>query len=145
MSCSRCEIWLFLTLAWCFASARAADSELERALAAEVEQFVKADRVAPPAACQVLFVGSSSIVKWQDKLAADMAPIPVINRGFGGSHIEYINRWFDQVVAPYHPRAEPQGVFRRAGSKYQRSARVTGLFAHGSRGLSALAADQRHQ
>jgi lysophospholipase L1-like esterase len=34
-----------------------------------------------------------------------MAPMPVINRGFGGSHIEYVNRWFDQVVAPYRPRA----------------------------------------
>jgi len=34
-----------------------------------------------------------------------MAPMPVINRGFGGSHIEYVNRWFDQIVAPYRPRA----------------------------------------
>jgi hypothetical protein len=29
----------------------------------------------------------------------------VINRGFGGSHIEYVNRWFDQIVAPYRPRS----------------------------------------
>jgi lysophospholipase L1-like esterase len=34
-----------------------------------------------------------------------MAPMPVINRGFGSSHIEHVNRWFDQVVAPYRPRA----------------------------------------
>jgi lysophospholipase L1-like esterase len=53
----------------------------------------------------VLFVGSSSIVKWRENLAADMTPMPVINRGFGGSHIEYVNRWFDQIVAPYRPRA----------------------------------------
>jgi acetyl esterase/lipase len=95
----------FLALALCLGSARAAESELERALAAEVGQFVEADRVAPPSPCQVLFVGSSSIVKWKHTLPTDMAPIPVINRGFGGSHIEYINRWFDQVVNPYHPRA----------------------------------------
>jgi len=31
--------------------------------------------------------------------------MPVINRGFGGSHIEYVNRWFDEIVAPYRPRA----------------------------------------
>jgi len=78
---------------------------LEQELGAEVDRFVEADRVAPPAACQVLFVGSSSIVKWKESLANDMAPLPVINRGFGGSHIEHVNRWFDQMVAPYKPRA----------------------------------------
>jgi lysophospholipase L1-like esterase len=78
---------------------------LEQELGAEVDRYVKADQVARPAPCQVLFVGSSSIVNWRDSLAADMAPMPVINRGFGGSHIEYVNRWFDQIVAPYRPRA----------------------------------------
>jgi acetyl esterase/lipase len=94
-----------LAVALCLVAAHAADSGLEHALAAEVAQFVAADRVAPPPACEVLFVGSSSIVRWRDTLAADMAPLPVINRGFGGSHIEYVNRWFDEIVAPYHPRA----------------------------------------
>src|SRR5207253_1447860 len=68
-------------------------------------QFVRADRVSPPPPCQVLFVGSSSIVKWKETLASDMAPMPVIDRGFGGSHIEYVNRWFDEIVAPHRPRA----------------------------------------
>jgi hypothetical protein len=80
-------------------------SSLEESLGKEVEHFVEADRATPPSPCQVLFVGSSSIVKWKGTLAADMAPMPVINRGFGGSHIEYVNRWFNQLVAPYHPRA----------------------------------------
>ncbi len=84
---------------------RAADPALERSLGAEVEQFVRADRVSPPPPCRVLFVGSSSIVKWKETLASDMAPMPVIDRGFGGSHIEYVNRWFDEIVAPYRPRA----------------------------------------
>lgn len=83
----------------------ATDPALERSLAAEVDRFVAADKASPPAACQVLFVGSSSIVKWKETLASDMAPMPVINRGFGGSHVEYVNRWFDQIVAPYRPRA----------------------------------------
>lgn len=78
---------------------------LQQSLAAEVERFSVADRIVPPAACQVLFVGSSSIARWADSLAADMAPMPVINRGFGGSHIEHVNRWFDKIVAPYRPRA----------------------------------------
>jgi hypothetical protein len=79
-------------------------SILERELGAEVDRFAETDRVSPPAPCQVLFVGSSSFVHWRETLTADMAPMPVINRGFGGSHIEYINRWFDQIVAPYRPR-----------------------------------------
>ncbi len=78
---------------------------LEQELGREVQAFVDADRLAPPAPCQVLFVGSSSFVKWKETLAADMAPLPVINRGFGGSHIEYVNRWFDSIVVPYRPRA----------------------------------------
>ena len=82
-----------------------AASTLEQSLAAEVDRFLEADKIAPPAACQVLFVGSSSIVKWKQTLASDMAPMPVINRGFGGSHIQYVNRWFDRLVAPYRPRA----------------------------------------
>jgi hypothetical protein len=80
-------------------------SLLEYSLAGEVDRFVEADRAAPPAPCQVLFVGSSSFVEWRKNLAADMAPMPVINRGFGGSHIEYVNRWFDEIVAPYRSRA----------------------------------------
>ena len=87
------------------AAQTAKEPSLEQELGAEVARFVKADRLAPPAVCQVLFVGSSSIVKWRETLATDMAPMPVINRGFGGSHIEYVNRWFDQIVAPYRPRA----------------------------------------
>lgn len=77
---------------------------LEKELGAEVARFVEGDRIAPPAPCQVLFVGSSSIVKWKDTLATDMAPMRVINRGFGGSHVEYVNLWFDQIVPPYRPR-----------------------------------------
>lgn len=97
-----CFVVLFAALS---VAQTAPSPTLEQELGAEVAKFVEADRVAPPAPCQVLFVGSSSIVKWKDTLAADMAPMPVINRGFGGSHIEYVNRWFDQIVAPYRPRA----------------------------------------
>jgi lysophospholipase L1-like esterase len=72
---------------------------------AEIERFLEADKAAPPAPCQVLFAGSSSIVLWRNTLARDMAPLPVINRGFGGAQIADINHWFDQIVAPYRPRA----------------------------------------
>lgn len=94
-----------LLLATGGAYAQASDPALEHRLGVEVDRFVAADRAAAPAHCQVLFVGSSTIVHWKDDLAGDMAPLPVINRGFGGSHIEYVNEWFDEIVAPYRPRA----------------------------------------
>jgi len=110
MNFSRCTVLCGLLFAYdpVGANSQAAPSQttaLEQQLSTEVDRFVESDRAAPPAPCQVLFVGSSSIVEWKGTLAADMAPIPVIDRGFGGSHIEYVNRWFDKIVAPYWPRA----------------------------------------
>lgn len=72
--------------------------------AAEIRRFSESDGAAPPAPCQLLFTGSSSIVKWTT-LATDMAPVPALNRGFGGSHISDVNHYFAEVVVPYHPRA----------------------------------------
>jgi hypothetical protein len=52
--------------------------------AADIERFAEEDRAAPAPPGVVVFVGSSSIRLWST-LAADMAPVPVLNRGFGGS------------------------------------------------------------
>lgn len=52
----------------------------------------------------ILFVGSSSIRKWET-LAEDLAPIPVINRGFGGSSMTDLLHHFDRLVAKYKPKA----------------------------------------
>ena len=70
----------------------------------EIVKFAEQDRVTPPPACPVLFVGSSSIRLWTS-LAQDMAPLPVINRGFGGSKIREVHFYFDRIVTPYRPRA----------------------------------------
>ncbi len=50
-----------------------------------------------------LFVGSSSIRFWES-LQQDMQPVPVLNRGFGGSTIPEVLYYFDQLVLPYHPK-----------------------------------------
>lgn len=70
----------------------------------EILRFAELDRASPPPPCPVLFVGSSSIRMWSS-LAADMAPLPVLNRGFGGSSTRHVNAYFDRVVTPYRPRA----------------------------------------
>lgn len=70
----------------------------------EIMRFAQQDRDDSPPACPVLFVGSSSIRLWST-LSEDMAPLPVLNRGFGGSTIAQSNMYFDRIVAPYRPRA----------------------------------------
>jgi hypothetical protein len=50
----------------------------------------------------VLFVGSSSIRLWATR---DCFPrFPVINRGFGGSHVSDVNHFADRIVLPYKPK-----------------------------------------
>jgi len=56
----------------------------------------------PSAARPVVFVGSSSIRGWRT-LAADMAPLPVLNRGFGGSRLFDTVYWLDELVARHDP------------------------------------------
>lgn len=68
----------------------------------EILAFESADRAAPPAPGRVLFTGSSSIRFWKS-LAADMSPLPVLNRGFGGSKTRDVLAVFDRIVTPYQP------------------------------------------
>jgi lysophospholipase L1-like esterase len=50
----------------------------------------------------VLFVGSSSIRMWQT--VESFPDMPVINRGFGGSHISDVNHFAERIVLKYNPR-----------------------------------------
>ena len=68
----------------------------------EIRAFEAADKVAPQPPGQVLFVGSSSIRLWTS-LATDMSPMPVLNRGFGGSKTGEVLAVFDRIVLPYRP------------------------------------------
>jgi lysophospholipase L1-like esterase len=69
-----------------------------------ISRFEAQDRVSPPPKGAIVFTGSSSITFWKT-LEQDMAPLPVINRGFGGSKIHQVAHYVDRIVAPYHPRA----------------------------------------
>ena len=55
-----------------------------------IADFEAADLKDPPAKGQILFVGSSSFRFWRT-LKEDMAPLPVLNRGFGGSMMNHVN------------------------------------------------------
>ena len=52
----------------------------------------------------VLFIGSSSIRLWKN-IATDLAPIPVIQRGFGGSNFTDVVHYTPRLVYPHEFRA----------------------------------------
>jgi lysophospholipase L1-like esterase len=69
---------------------------------AEIREFESWDakNAVPPNA--ILFVGSSSIRMWPT--AESFPALPVINRGFGGSHISDVNHFAHRIVLKYKPR-----------------------------------------
>ncbi len=50
----------------------------------------------------IVFVGSSSIRMW--KTADYFTGFPIINRGFGGSHLSDVNFFINEIVIKYKPR-----------------------------------------
>ena len=70
---------------------------------ASIRRFEARERRQPPADA-VVFTGSSSITFWSS-LARDMAPVPVLNRGFGGAKIADVVHYAARIVLPCRPRA----------------------------------------
>lgn len=70
---------------------------------AQIDAYTKADAVKAPAQGAVVFVGSSSILKWTT-VAADFPFTTVLNRGFGGSELSDSVFYADRIVIPYAPR-----------------------------------------
>src|ERR1044071_4128256 len=78
----------------------------EKAVAA----FEEKDRTSPPPKGAVLFVGSSTVVRWKT-LAQDFPEFQVINRGFGGNQIVDSTYYAERIIFPY----EPKVICLRAG------------------------------
>lgn len=57
-----------------------------------------------PSECDVLFFGSSSIRLWSS-LKEDMAPLTVVNRGYGGATLRDLHYNYQTVMAHYRPKA----------------------------------------
>ena len=81
------------------AAEKAGPERWQKAIAA----FEATDRVNPPPQGAILFIGSSTIVRWKT-LARDFPEHRVINRGFGGSQIADSVFYADRIVIPYRPR-----------------------------------------
>lgn len=69
----------------------------------EFKAFAAAERAAPPTQGKILFVGSSIFRRWTT-VTEQMAPLPVLNRAFGGSRTPDLLARFDQLVTPYAPK-----------------------------------------
>jgi lysophospholipase L1-like esterase len=54
--------------------------------------------------CAIAFAGSSSIRLWAT-LERDMAPLHVVNIGFGGAHVDAILRYAPRILLPLHASA----------------------------------------
>ena len=57
-----------------------------------------------PTECDVMFFGSSSIRLWST-LKEDMAPLTVVNRGYGGATLRDLHYNYPTVMAHYRPKA----------------------------------------
>ncbi|MHA2052159.1 MAG: GDSL-type esterase/lipase family protein [Candidatus Hodarchaeales archaeon] len=69
-----------------------------------IRNFEKDDKKKSLKKDPIIFSGSSSIVYWKS-LTEDMAPLNVLNRGFGGSQIPDVTHYINRILVHYRPRA----------------------------------------
>jgi len=69
-----------------------------------IEKFEQQDKTAPPPKDGIVFIGASSIVRWNLPEYFPELGAKAINRGFGGSQSVDSVRYVDRIVVPYHPR-----------------------------------------
>lgn len=77
-----------------------ADPDPQR-FASDIEKFEKQDQETPICSGGTLFIGSSSIRKWD--IPKYFPGMRAINRGFGGSHQSDCNYYADRILFPYKP------------------------------------------
>ena len=69
----------------------------------EIAAFEAEDRKRFPRPGGIVFVGSSTIRKWES-LSRDFPGYPILNRGFGGSQIPDSTHFAPRILVPYKPR-----------------------------------------
>jgi len=67
-----------------------------------IQKFEADDQQSPPVKGGVVFIGASSIVRWN--LAESFPGLKAVNRGFGGSEMVDSARYASRVVVPHAPR-----------------------------------------
>lgn len=67
--------------------------------------FMLEDEIIGERTGAIVATGSSSMVFWDHRIHQDLAPLRVISRGFGGSNMNDLLHFLDQVVLKHQPRA----------------------------------------
>jgi len=65
---------------------------------------LESDELGKRLVAPIVFTGSSSIRMWTT-LEKDFAPLPVLNRGFGGAQMDAVLFYAPRIVLPHRPRA----------------------------------------
>jgi lysophospholipase L1-like esterase len=68
----------------------------------DIAAFEAVDKMSPPQKGGIVFIGSSTIRRWDT--ASYFPDLKIINRGFGGSDMVDAVRYVDRIVIPYEPR-----------------------------------------
>jgi len=68
----------------------------------QIARFEESDKKSPVAENSIICVGSSSMVCWEH-MKRDLAPLPVVNRGFGGSTLPEAFYYMDQLIVKHNP------------------------------------------
>lgn len=68
----------------------------------QIRAFEERERRRPAPKRAVVFAGSSTIRFWR-ALADDMAPLPSVQRGFGGAKVNDIIHYMDRLITPHDP------------------------------------------
>ena len=91
----------------------------------EVTAYEASDQEKPPPKGGILFIGSSTIRRWET-LSQDFPDQKVLNRGFGGTEIVDSTHFADRLIFPHEPRQ----VFLRAGGNDIHAGRTPRQVAH---------------
>ncbi|MDA2927900.1 GDSL-type esterase/lipase family protein [Acidobacteria bacterium AH-259-G07] len=97
----------------------------------EIEKLEARDKAENHPDDSILFIGSSSIRRWED-IATDMAPYHAIQRGFGGSRWSDVAVFAERLITPHKFRGlvffVGNDIAGREGDKTPEE--VAGLFAY---------------
>jgi lysophospholipase L1-like esterase len=78
------------------------DYELNR-FESTIKNYEKQDSLQMPASGGVVLAGSSSFYFWKNA-ANDLSPLPIINRGFGGSTLPEVSYYVERTILKYKPK-----------------------------------------
>jgi len=68
----------------------------------QIRAFEKKERKRPAPKGSVVFAGSSTIRLWNG-LVREMAPLPAVQRGFGGAKVNDVIHYMDRLIAAHDP------------------------------------------